>query len=432
MANAVQQDCDKSLSGILFYRLSSGFWPPILALLIIASHLQAGSGDKTRTWVPKEIPRGYTPELFVSEGKAVKPPIAYRFDIRFSGEEKVDGRDCFTFNFYPGDKFPPEAQHPMTILIDKENGWPRKATLTKERKPVKIEKVGDAAILIDAPAGVPCDILPLFVSSGEFREGDAVVKYDSKRVKDELFLELRYSVAGKEKLRVRQRWRDEDDWWRYYEKYVDGVLVLRARRWAATPPLEDIFGEPSPPKVVKVDPPKPKPEPVLLPGLIPLASEKDRHPLIVDKRLYALVHVEPNRPSIQHILFRIQEATKLTMELGPGLEKHAPDLGYINPAKNGWYAWSLMEIIQRKELENAQWERTVSGYRLNGTSMVPVSRKIETTGETRKPPSNETPPEPASNSKWYAIGGSVIAVTLLVSAAIFWQKRRHKKKPPSA
>ena len=89
------------------------------------------------------------------------------------------------------------------------------------------------------------------------------------------------------------------------------------------------------------------------------------------------------RPAVAHILQRIQEATGAEMTIAPELEKHLPDLGYIEQGKKGNYAWQLMEIVAKREIANGRWEKTAAGYRLCGVSTVPTGKGPVITGPAK-------------------------------------------------
>jgi hypothetical protein len=363
--------------------------PAILVFMLIGHPVVGKEGQGGRFTAKSENVKTLLTEEFTP---GANQPICYRFNLLANNGGLVDGRDCWKLIFFPNDDFPPEAQHRIIVHVDKQHGWPRKATPVKSDAVVKIQQVGEASFILDAPAGVPLDMLPL-VPSQEFRDGPATLKFQSTRAGKDYLLELTYAIDGKEKLRVRQRWTEGDDWWRYYEKYLDGKLSLRARAFDA-PPLDDAFAEVKPPPA-KVDP----------------------HPLTKDKRLYAMVQVLPKRPSVAHLLRRMKEATGLEMEVEPGLELHVPDLGYLSPGPKGFFAWQLMEHLAKIEIDNGRWENTSTGYRLSGVSTVPPGRVLET--------SDDQPPPKRRSFPWLPVAGGCFALAV-IGAALIVRKRFRK------
>jgi hypothetical protein len=186
--------------------------------------------------------------------------------VKIADGGQVDGRNCWKLVFVPGDKVPAEKARRVAVAVDKEQGWPRKVSGPTSISEVRVQGLAGALIIVDAPDGIPLEIFP-FAGDQEFRSGQSVAKLRQTRRNNETFVELVYSLNGGETLRVRQRWADGEDWWRYYEKYVDGRLVLRARLHHL-PPLEDAFA--------KVD----------------WGPPKAGSPLRQDKRLWVLVQVE--------------------------------------------------------------------------------------------------------------------------------------------
>lgn len=380
-----------------------------------AAFSNEGAGGPIRTWKPKV---GVLKNLIVevpatAENKATET-VTYKFHVTVASEEKVEGRDCWKLVFIPGDKSPPAITQRLAILVDKAYGWPRKVTPIKSTSDAKILKIGDAWIIVDGPLGVPVDFLPL-VSPRRFQEGPATIDFQTNRIGNETLVELIYFIDDVAAIRIRQRWVDGDDWWRYYEKYANETLVLRARAFDAQP-LEDVFAN------VQRPSPVPKPEPPPPPPIV-----KNDHPLRQDKRLYAFVQIEPKRPAVGHILRRIKEATGVEVVTSAELETHVPDLGYISPNPKGYFAWQLMEHLAKTEIKNARWEKTPTGYQLTGISTVPPGRELVTSG-------NPEPLLPPARSRtWLIVSAAGLVLTLTaLGVVLFLRRRQMSKKTPSA
>src|ERR1700722_2610076 len=137
--------------------------------------------DHSRNWEPqKGNVRVCIVDLTSDARESSKAKGNFRFNIIAAGSEAVSGRDCWKLIFFPNDDFPPEAQHRIIVHVDKQHGWPRKATPVKSDAVVKIQQVDAASFILDAPAGVPLDVLPL-IPSQEFRDGPATLKFQSTR-----------------------------------------------------------------------------------------------------------------------------------------------------------------------------------------------------------------------------------------------------------
>ncbi len=317
----------------------------IVVFLNIAAPARGGDSLPKVGKLKVNVIKNIVAEMPGSEVKDGEKPKPYRLHVFVIGSEMIDGRDCWKAQIVPADQFQPEAKHWLMIVWDKETGWPRKVNPVKTNLEPKIQKVGDATFIVDGPAGLPIDMLPM-VPPGEFKEGSASVKFKSTRFGDITVMELSYAVDGKEQFRVRQRWTDGQDWWRYYDKHVDGKLVLRARAFEA-PHLDDPF--------TKVELEKTAP---------------NDFAMRLDKRLNAFVQIEPNNPPVPHIVERIKEATGLDIELSPELKNHDPLLGQFQGGPKGFLAWQLMEVLRSREIDNGRWEKTTTGYRLHGVSKV--------------------------------------------------------------
>ncbi len=151
--------------------------------------------------------------------------------------------------------------------------------------------------------------------------------------------------------------------------------------------------------------------------------------------MYTLVKVEPNRPTVAHILEKVNKATGIELALASNLTAHAPDLGYINPNKDGHFAFHLLEMLAKVEIKNARWEKTASGYRLEGDSIAPAGRNLVMGNPTpnavkpkAKPPEVETPPAvvPEQPSTWLLVSGIVLG---LVAAGLVTWFVMSKRKP---
>ena len=130
------------------------------------------------------------------------------------------------------------------------------------------------------------------------------------------------------------------------------------------------------------------------------------HPLGLDPVLRARFTVVEKKPKLDDMLRRLADATGLTFSLADNLSHHDPNLGEMD-LKNV-YAYSLMGIIARHDLDNGRWEKTETGYRLEG-----VSRSL------RSPPSRFP-------WAWAAIG---VAVMLMAAGAFVIFRGRGKKTP---
>jgi hypothetical protein len=384
------------------------FWALFCAFLIILdsngeASAAEGNEQPARIWTPKVgVLKNIVIEIPATAENKAQETVKHNFHLTVTGEENVAGKSCWKIVFIPGDKSPAISKQRLAIFVDKANGWPQKVTPIKSTTDARILKVGEASIVANGPLGVPIDLLPL-IPSRRFQEGTATIDFQSSRSGNDIILELIYVVDGTVKLRIRQKWVAGDDWWRYYEKHVDETLVLRARAFDA-PPLEDAFA-----KIPK-----------------PVVAAKADHPLRQDKRLYALVQIEPSRPAVGHVLRRIKAATGVEVVTSPELENHVPDLGFITPSPKGYLAWQLMEHLAKIEIEKAQWEKTPTGYRLTGVSKVPPGRILVT--------SDDPEPEPPPNrvTYWLLLSAGALAMVVCMLAAVLCLRGWRTAKQESA
>lgn len=182
--------------------------------------VDAGPQTGARTWSPRpNMLQNLIIEVPGVDEKNEKKLHTFRFAMLMIGSESVGGRDCWKAAFIPGDQTPEASKKRFEILVDKQTGCPRKITAVKAESSARIEKVGDMTLTVDSPENIPFDFLPLS-SAKEFSEGSVLVKLQSTTVDKDTVLDLAYLIEGKEKLRIRQRWVQGEDWWRYYDRHV--------------------------------------------------------------------------------------------------------------------------------------------------------------------------------------------------------------------
>lgn len=93
------------------------------------------------------------------------------------------------------------------------------------------------------------------------------------------------------------------------------------------------------------------------------------HPLGLDEDLHARLTVVEMRPKLADLLGRMGTATGLKFTLADDLAHHDPDLGCLQLTNTR--AYSFMEIIAERGLDNGKWEKVEGGYRLTGVSHTP-------------------------------------------------------------
>jgi hypothetical protein len=92
-----------------------------------------------------------------------------------------------------------------------------------------------------------------------------------------------------------------------------------------------------------------------------------------DERLQVRLNVDAEHPKLAQIVAKLRDATKLELVVDETLNNHDPDFGHIQPSKSGYFAWQLMEMVAKKDLQRGYWEKTSGGYRLRGGFVVPPS-----------------------------------------------------------
>ncbi len=90
------------------------------------------------------------------------------------------------------------------------------------------------------------------------------------------------------------------------------------------------------------------------------------HPLGLDPKLRAPLTIVEKNPKLLSLLDRLGACTGLDFTLADNLTYHDPVMGHFQ-LKNT-FAYSLMEIIAQRDLDDGRWEKIDGGYRLEGTS----------------------------------------------------------------
>ncbi|HEY7428206.1 MAG TPA: hypothetical protein VH682_28490 [Gemmataceae bacterium] len=106
--------------------------------------------------------------------------------------------------------------------------------------------------------------------------------------------------------------------------------------------------------------------------------EENPYYLRADKRLQVSFNVESKHPKLARIIAKLRETTGLDIAVDENLHDHDPDYGYIQPGKGGYYAWQIMEMVAKKDLQNGYWEKIGEGYRLAGTSVAAAKSQVRT------------------------------------------------------
>lgn len=100
------------------------------------------------------------------------------------------------------------------------------------------------------------------------------------------------------------------------------------------------------------------------------AAEREKalkkFPLRRDARLSVAISVTADDPKLRELFGRLAEATGLTFALAENLAHHDPRFG--NLALPAAPACIVMEMIAQKDLVDGRWEKTGTGYRLEGVS----------------------------------------------------------------
>jgi hypothetical protein len=350
------------------------------------------------------------------------------------GNETAQGADCWRVVFMP-EKVP--LMPTYYVAYDKQTGWLRNVSRDSGLRTIPEHQVASLAVgqatapqgpwiaaahfwarrrerlqflatslqtadkaswLKDPQPGYPLELFPL----ADFENADAGVRLTRKKVSEkETLLEWRMEHEGRTTT-IQQRWLAGATWWWQYDRYVNGKKEL-----SATVPLQGT------------------------------ESYAQKFPLRGDPRLSARIMDLPTLPTFASMLEKIEKATGLKLTLDKNLENHRPELGNFQGGKNGWIAWQLMEVIEKRQLKDGRWRKTDLGYQLEGTSAArlvappppPVVAKLPT------PAPQVTvavePPPPSKEADLPVIllvaGVVLLAATLGAVVSVWWYAKKESK-----
>lgn len=131
---------------------------------------------------------------------------------------------------------------------------------------------------------------------------------------------------------------------------------------------------------------------------------KDLH-VRTDPKLQAKLSVG-TRPTLEAILRDLEQATRLKFTLADDLQSHAPDFGKVHLGNVP--AWMIMALVTENQMQDGRWEKTETGYRLDGKSLVP------------RPPSDI--------STWVIICWALAGVLVLASLYLLRRRLARREK----
>lgn len=271
-----------------------------------------------------------------------KPGKQYPLFVSVSGLARVGEADCWMVIFGPDASNPGPVDRQFWVWIDKETSWPRKVSLhtNNDHKTTPLaDNLRDGTMVPGGTEGFPIEIFPIDGSLTKTIPDSSlklVITREEVGAGKRFVVEARVMNEESEELRVRQTWVAGEKWWREYERYVRGQLILKATRDA-------------PPPAITQDP-----ETVKFFG-------RTQH-LRDDPRLATTLSVVAVDVALQEIVNRVQGATGVPLGLDPALERHDPQFG--DWQLRDMPAWRFMDIVSQVQLVDGRWVKDGDGYRL--------------------------------------------------------------------
>ncbi|HWP85238.1 MAG TPA: hypothetical protein VNN17_08610, partial [Terriglobia bacterium] len=303
------------------------------------------------------------PAAAASGPKKKQPtPVSYSLHVLLPNKASYRETDSWNLFFIPQKGTPQHLAQQRWIAVARETGWLKKAALFDGKKFADLDSFGDTSegTFSEPPHGYPLEYFPVSgPPQSEISHGYST--WTIKRYEDEEGILIDATLAGaadgKEEWRVRQKWLPGEKWWREYERSVKGQ--------------KDLVATCDPPATVEPDPASREgkakqggsssaAQPV--PSNIDLSLRRDR-------RLHVKLAIQARNPPLSSLLSMLSRETGLKFTVAENLADHSPNLGHFQVTSA--YAWAVMDFIALKDLKDGRWEKTATGYRLTGTSLVP-------------------------------------------------------------
>jgi hypothetical protein len=98
----------------------------------------------------------------------------------------------------------------------------------------------------------------------------------------------------------------------------------------------------------------------------PEEADPDPYYLRRNGKLQVQVRLVKDHPALSEILTLLRESTGLILEVDEGLHNHAPRFGSVQYPQT--QAFTLMEMVAKRDLTDGRWIDIPGGYRLVGTT----------------------------------------------------------------
>ena len=139
------------------------------------------------------------------------------------GAQDLEGVNCWKIFFIPEGE-----EGSVTLMLDRQTGWPRRVVTSANPPQPSLERVGQGTIFA-APPPLPIEIFPFLQEpKTTFEAATGTLTIERHVSGKDITLEAVYKSNGTEAWRVEQRWVEGEKWWREYERHVKGQKDLHA------------------------------------------------------------------------------------------------------------------------------------------------------------------------------------------------------------
>lgn len=340
----------------------------------------------SRDWL-KQIGTGRTPGATLLAGPVAK----YTTRLTVAGEATVEGVECWKLDFGPDQPASRDVATMCSVFVSKQNGNGIKTLVGPTRTEWPTVRVGDALVASEPYSDFPVEFFNSNPTPASARPGSlSRAMFAQRKVPGADVREFTLVVGAVREYAVKQVWRAGDALWCEYERFYRDHRDLRATaRLVSVGPRSSSGLEPS--------------DIVQQKG----GSDSPLRGLRYDARLQSPLSGTVEKPSVEHILQRIRQATRLQMVCDMNSDADKPFVMSISYHQTP--AWSAMEQLAKSELVEGTWEPIEGGYRL-------VRHKRFT------PEPIPSEPRVTSLTVWY-IAAAGVALAAIGAVLFRWRRR---------
>jgi hypothetical protein len=282
------------------------------------------------------------------KGNTKAPTIAatYTLDVGHHSSQFEANKAVWSLRFEPWGLGPPALLAPCGAWVSRETGWliigkvRRQNPVAGEEDHLEVLPVNGATALARPIEGVPLERLPPSMPVKEFATDRATVKVQRAAVGDFITMTATINIKGQEPIRITQKWKEGECWWREYVREINGHKDLHARFHSVLTRTQA-----SREKALREDP---------------------NAFFSWDHRFAVKVTLVKDNPTFADVADVIKKRTGVTLTLDESLREYVPRCGGCSFRDAP--ACVLIRFMARQGYHHARWEDHNGGIRLKQAS----------------------------------------------------------------